>query len=79
MSKTTLQTGKKKKKGNKDGEKSEVGADELESARSRLEEASRMAEEAKKEEPVEQGRPKRQFIQPEKITQMDEGVDMLRR
>jgi hypothetical protein len=55
MSKTTgLHTGKKKKKkAHKDGEKSEIGADELESARSRLEEASRMAEEAKVEEPVE--------------------------
>ena len=54
MSKTTgLHTGKKKKKAHKDGEKSEIGADELESARSRLEEASRMAEEAKVEETVE--------------------------
>jgi hypothetical protein len=64
MSKATLHTGKKKKKAHKDGEKSEYGADELDSARSRLEEASKMAEEVKQEEPVDQGRPKREFKEP---------------
>jgi hypothetical protein len=53
MSKNTLHPGKKKKKAHKEGEKSEMGDDELESARSRLEEASRMAEEMKQEEPVD--------------------------
>ena len=53
MSKNTLHPGKKKKKAHKEGEKSEMGDDELESARSRLEVASRMAEEMKQEEPVD--------------------------
>jgi hypothetical protein len=38
-----------------------------------------VAEEVKVEVPVEQGRPKKQFIQPEKITLMDQGVDLLRK
>ena len=77
MSKSTLHPPTKKKKKNKDGgDKSEYG-DGSESARSRMQE---VAEEVKVEQkPVEQGRPKKQFIQPEKITLMDEGVDLLRK
>jgi hypothetical protein len=69
-------TKKKKKASNKAGHDGE--SNDSDTSRTQTIAPPQVVEEQKIEEPVIPERPRKQFIQPEKITMMEQGVDLLR-